>query len=107
MLLVLAKSADYGPEERIVKIPVGIYTQKQLLYQAIAILEKEDGEIDCTPQECIKKEFRHLRFKTRKSLNYARFCAFIKDKDKMAVYNMDNEVKYLIWIFEKNQMPVY
>ena len=105
-MLLLVQSVNYAPEQRSVKVPVGIFTQKQYVYQAIAILEKKATNAD-VPQTCIKQDLDGLFLakEGKLPLNYLRLCAEMRENNRVAIYNEVGEVEYAIWFFEPNTMP--
>lgn len=105
-MLLLVKAAWYAPEERWVKVPVGVFTQKQFVYKAIAVLEGMTGE-DTEPHECIKAGFPDLYLdmaRGKQTLNYNRLCFQLKDQDRLAILDREGVVKYVLWVTEMNAM---
>jgi hypothetical protein len=108
MMFLLSQAAYHKAIDKTVRVPVGMYTQKQFLYKAIAILEGT-AQTDTEPQDCIKFDFPELLVRLprgNQALNYARMCAELRDMQKLAVFDKEGGIAYLIWAMEPNAMPL-
>ena len=102
-LIILAASGLYSEEEdRRPTYPVGIYTQKQYVYDALKQLEEVEGTEKFPPLPSLFLEMTT----GAKEVTYARLCAQLKKDGKMILKDNNDEAKYTMWEMETNLLPL-
>jgi len=109
MMFLLAHEAYSVASGRKQKRPTGLYTQRMLLYKALAVKEGI-VEADVDPQVTAKMDLPHLFLRMRRgcmSVNYSRLCSMLRAYDRVALYagcDEDAGAVYVIWGMELNAM---
>ncbi len=95
-------------EDRLKKLPMGIFSNRQQVYKAIGIMEGVVTDVDMPLNEVDKLVYPSviLRMKSgEQPTSYRRMCGMLREFERVALYDDDGDVKYLVWAFEVNVMP--